>query len=58
MAHHVGSPDCDAELEMEVSFAGRPPEAERDREPARGARGGLDGDERRESASSPSHESA
>lgn len=58
MAHDVGSPDCDAELEMEVSFAGRPPEAAREREPARGARGGLDGDERRESVSSPSHESA
>ena len=32
MAHHVGSPHCDNELEMVVSFAGRPPDAERDRE--------------------------
>jgi hypothetical protein len=32
MAHHVGSSGCDAELEMVVSFVGRPPEAERDRE--------------------------
>jgi len=32
MAHHVGSPDCDEELEMVVSFAGRPLEAEHDRE--------------------------
>ena len=55
MAHDVGSPDCDAELEMEVSFAGRPPEAAREREPAQGPGGG---DERRESVSSPSHESA
>lgn len=57
MAHHVGSSDCDAELEMVVSFAGRPPEAERDREPAGGAREGLSGDEWRESAGGPSHES-
>jgi hypothetical protein len=31
MAHQVGSRDCDEELEMVVSFAGRPPEADRDR---------------------------
>jgi hypothetical protein len=55
MAHHVGAPDCDAELEMVVSFAGRPPEAERDRELARGRQAGG---ERRDPASSPSHESA
>jgi hypothetical protein len=34
MAHDVGSPDCDEELEMVVSFAGRPPEAERELDPA------------------------
>ena len=32
MAHHVGSPDCDEELEMVVSFAGRPLELDRERE--------------------------
>ncbi|MGO9495149.1 MAG: hypothetical protein ACLQA5_00290 [Solirubrobacteraceae bacterium] len=53
MAHHVGAPDCDAELEMVVSFAGRPPEREREL-----ARGRPAGGERRDPASSPSHESA
>jgi hypothetical protein len=55
MAHHVGAPDCDAELEMVASFAGRPPEAERDRELARGRPAAS---ERRDSAGSASHESA
>ncbi len=59
MAHHVGSPDCDEELEMVVSFAGRPPEAERDRALERGlARGGPAVDERRDPASRPSQDSA
>jgi hypothetical protein len=59
MAHHVGSPGCDEELEMVVSFAGRPPETEREREPERGLVPGRPRvDERRDPASRPSHDSA
>lgn len=59
MAHHVGSPDCDEELEMVVSFAGRPPEDDREREFERGlARGGPVVDERLDPASRPSQDSA
>ncbi len=44
---------------MVVSFAGRPPEAERDRALERGlARGGPAVDERRDPASRPSQDSA
>jgi hypothetical protein len=55
MAHDVGSPDCDEKLEMVVSFAGRPPEAERERELALG---GPVVDERVDPASRPSQDSA
>lgn len=55
MAHQVGSPACTADLEMVVSFAGHPPDSERERELVRGGRTVAS---RREPADDSSHESA
>jgi hypothetical protein len=44
MAHHVGAPQCAGDLEMVVSFAGRPPESGRVRPRVDGGRATEDGD--------------
>ena len=55
MAHHSGSPECEAELEMVVSFAGRPGESGRVRAWGEGSRSGA---ESRDPASDPARGSA
>jgi hypothetical protein len=55
MAHHAGSPECEAELEMVVSFAGRPRESGRVRAWGEGSRPGA---ESRDPASDPARGSA
>jgi hypothetical protein len=56
VAHDVGSPYCAGELEMVVSFSGRPPDSDLERERVASDRSG--GSERRDPAVGPAQDPA
>jgi hypothetical protein len=55
-AHNVGSPFCAGELEMVVSFAGRPPDSDLGRPRVTSSRSGVA--DRRDPAAGPAHDPA